>query len=155
MGVEELSIYLLTILFMMSGFLLFIYGLFTGQIYQFVMGFIFLISGFILDNTGDPDKAEKWNLRMTVGEEKFLKYFVLKIFSSFSLLFSLNLRLLFSRCIFSGLLFLHFHWFPHDRTLYIYNIFWSTSASLSLLYQVFWFLQVCLFRCIYCIQYFS
>ena len=59
MGVEELSIYLLTILFMMSGFLLFIYGLFTWQIYQFVMGFIFLISGFILDNTGDPDKAEK------------------------------------------------------------------------------------------------
>ena len=59
MGVEELSIYLLTILFMMSGFLLFIYGLLRGQIYQFVMGFIFLISGFILDNTGDPDKAEK------------------------------------------------------------------------------------------------
>ena len=59
MGVEELSIYLLTILFMMSGFLLFIYGLFTGQIYQFVMGFIFLISELILDNTGDPDKADK------------------------------------------------------------------------------------------------
>ncbi|MPM75225.1 hypothetical protein SDC9_122216 [bioreactor metagenome] len=51
LGTEGSSIYLLSILFMMSGFLLFIYGLFLEHIYQFVMGFIFLISGFILDNT--------------------------------------------------------------------------------------------------------
>jgi len=50
---EGRPIYLLAILFMMSGFLLFIYGLFVRQIYQFVMGFIFLISGLILDNARD------------------------------------------------------------------------------------------------------
>lgn len=51
LGVEGSSIYLLSILFTMSGFLLFIYGLFLEHIYQFVVGFVFLISGFILDNT--------------------------------------------------------------------------------------------------------
>lgn len=56
---EELSIYLLSILFTMSGFLLFIYGLFMKQLYQFIMGFIFLIPGFILDITGEPDALEK------------------------------------------------------------------------------------------------
>ena len=54
-GIEGSSIYLLSVLFMMSGFLLFIYGLFLEHLYQFVMGFIFLISGFILDNTINPD----------------------------------------------------------------------------------------------------
>lgn len=49
--VEESPISLLSVLFMMSGFLLFIYGLFMINLYQFVMGFIFLISGLILDST--------------------------------------------------------------------------------------------------------
>ncbi|AKB29478.1 hypothetical protein MSSIT_2759 [Methanosarcina siciliae T4/M] len=44
---------------MMSGFLLFIYGLFMRQIYQFIMGFIFLISGLILDNARDSDTNGK------------------------------------------------------------------------------------------------
>lgn len=55
LGVEELQIYFLSVLFMMSGFLLFIYGLFMEQLYQFVMGFLFLIPGFILDNIIEPD----------------------------------------------------------------------------------------------------
>lgn len=49
-SVEKSLIYLLSILFMVSGFLLFIYGLFMKHLYQFVMSFIFLISGFILDS---------------------------------------------------------------------------------------------------------
>jgi hypothetical protein len=55
LGVEELQIYFLSVLFMMSGFLLFIYGLFREHLYQFVMGFIFLIPGFILDNIIESD----------------------------------------------------------------------------------------------------
>lgn len=59
LGIEGSSIYLLSILFMMSGFLLFIYGLFLEHIYQFVMGFVFLISGFILDNTINQKQVDK------------------------------------------------------------------------------------------------
>lgn len=59
MGIEGSSIYFLSILFMMSGFLLFIYGLFQKHIYQFVMGFVFLISGFILDNTMNQKQVDK------------------------------------------------------------------------------------------------
>ncbi|HII80991.1 MAG TPA: SoxR reducing system RseC family protein [Methanosarcina sp.] len=59
LGIEDLLIYLLTVLCMMSGFLLFIYGLFMEQLYPFVMGFIFLISGFILDSTAEPDTFGK------------------------------------------------------------------------------------------------
>lgn len=59
LGVEELQIYFLSVLFMMAGFLLFIYGLFMEYLYQFVMGFIFLIPGFILDNIIEPDAPGK------------------------------------------------------------------------------------------------
>lgn len=52
------SIYFLSVLFMMSGFLLFIYGLFLEHLYQFVMGFVFLISGFILDSTVNRRQEE-------------------------------------------------------------------------------------------------
>lgn len=62
LGIEELSIYLLSILFMMSGFLLFIYGLFMEQLYQFVMSFIFLVPGFMLDNERKSDTVGKWKL---------------------------------------------------------------------------------------------
>ncbi len=58
LGIEELSI-LLSVLFMMSGFLLFIYGLFTEQLYQFVMSLIFLIPGFMLDNERNSDTVGK------------------------------------------------------------------------------------------------
>jgi hypothetical protein len=57
--IEELPIYLLSVLFMMSGLLLFICGLFLMQLYQFIMGFVFLTSGFVLDNINKPDKAGK------------------------------------------------------------------------------------------------
>jgi hypothetical protein len=56
-GIEELPIYLLSTLFMMSGFLLFIYGLFIGHLYQFVMSFVFLILGFILDSVRESGTA--------------------------------------------------------------------------------------------------
>lgn len=52
------SIYFLSVLFMVSGFLLFIYGLFLEHLYQFVMGFVFLISGFILDSTINQRQEE-------------------------------------------------------------------------------------------------
>lgn len=32
------------------------------QLYQFIMGFIFLVPGFILDITGEPDALEKKDL---------------------------------------------------------------------------------------------
>lgn len=57
-GIEELQVSLLSVLFMMSGFILFIYGLFGGHPYQFVMAFFFLASGFILD-----DVREQYLLR--------------------------------------------------------------------------------------------
>lgn len=59
LGIEELLIYLLGVLFMMSGLLLFIYGLFMGYLYQFIMGFIFLIPGFILDCMRESTTAGK------------------------------------------------------------------------------------------------
>lgn len=55
LGTEESSVYFLSLLFIMSGFLLFIYGLFTVHLYQFVMGFVFLISGFIMDSTTESE----------------------------------------------------------------------------------------------------
>lgn len=47
---EESSILLLSVLLMVSGLILFIYGLISGQLYQFIMAFFFLIPGLILDD---------------------------------------------------------------------------------------------------------
>jgi len=47
---EKSLIFLLSVLLMTSGFILFIYGLISGQLYQFVMAFFFLVPGLILDN---------------------------------------------------------------------------------------------------------
>jgi hypothetical protein len=49
-GVENLQVSLLSTLFMISGLILFIYGLFGGHTYQYVMAFFFLAPGFILDD---------------------------------------------------------------------------------------------------------
>jgi|GEM_PF-605705 len=57
-GIEGLQVSLLSVLFMMSGLILFICGLFGGHLYQFVMAFFFLASGFILD-----DVREQYLLR--------------------------------------------------------------------------------------------
>jgi len=48
---EESSIFLLCVLLMTSGLILFIYGFISGQLYQFIMAFFFLVSGLVLDDT--------------------------------------------------------------------------------------------------------
>ena len=47
---EESLIFLLSVLLMASGLILFIYGLISGQLYQFVMAFFFLVPGLVLDD---------------------------------------------------------------------------------------------------------
>lgn len=47
---EESSIFLLSVLLMASGLILFIYGLISGQLYQFIMAFFFLVPGLVLDD---------------------------------------------------------------------------------------------------------
>lgn len=47
---EESSIFLLSVLLMTSGLILFIYGLISGQLYQFIMAFFFLVPGLVLDD---------------------------------------------------------------------------------------------------------
>jgi hypothetical protein len=47
---EESSIFLLCVLLMTSGLILFIYGFISGQLYQFIMAFFFLVSGLVLDD---------------------------------------------------------------------------------------------------------
>jgi hypothetical protein len=47
---EESSVFLLSVLLMASGLILFIYGLISGQLYQYVMAFFFLVPGLVLDD---------------------------------------------------------------------------------------------------------
>lgn len=47
---QESSIFLLSVLLMASGLILFIYGIISGQLYQFVMAFFFLVPGLVLDD---------------------------------------------------------------------------------------------------------
>lgn len=56
---EESSIFLLSILLMASGLILFIYGLVSGQLYQFVMAFFFLVPGLILDDARQQQLAAR------------------------------------------------------------------------------------------------
>ena len=46
----ESSIFLLSVLLMTSGLILFIYGLISEQLYQFIMAFFFLVPGLVLDD---------------------------------------------------------------------------------------------------------
>ncbi|MGB9939271.1 hypothetical protein [Methanosarcina sp.] len=56
---EESSIFLLSVLLMASGLILFIYGLISGQLYQFVMAFFFLVPGLVLDDARQQQLAAR------------------------------------------------------------------------------------------------
>lgn len=47
---ENSFVFLLSVLLMASGLMLFIYGLISGQLYQFIMAFFFLVPGLVLDD---------------------------------------------------------------------------------------------------------
>ena len=47
---EESLIFLLSVLLMTSGLILFIYGIISGQLYQFIMAFFFLVPGLVMDD---------------------------------------------------------------------------------------------------------
>jgi hypothetical protein len=44
---------------MASGLILFIYGLISGQIYQFVMAFFFMVPGLVLDDVRQQQLAAR------------------------------------------------------------------------------------------------
>lgn len=56
---EESSIFLFSVLLMASGLILFIYGLISGQIYQFVMAFFFMVPGLVLDDVRQQQLAAR------------------------------------------------------------------------------------------------
>lgn len=55
----ESAIFLLSILLMASGLILFIYGLVSRQLYQFIMAFFFLVTGLILDDARQQQLAAR------------------------------------------------------------------------------------------------
>lgn len=56
---EESSVFLLSILLMASGLILFIYGLISGKPYQFIMAFFFLVPGLVLDDVRQQQMCER------------------------------------------------------------------------------------------------